>query len=317
MPEENSNFSVRDLVGISKPADTLIKKIARAIEGVHKPNQIKLLAQAEAEAAITKAKADAEVAIIKANSDVQIRELQQRTLERFMNEETKKQKNIEDITNQAVTLLSENADAERMDDDWITNFFDKARIVSDKEMQELWSRVLAGEANIPGSFSKRTVNQLSDLDKKEAELFTKLCRFTTDISGNDYRPTPLIFDIKSEIYTNNGIRFDELLHLESIGLIKCEFKDGYLLLELPKKIRVVYHNQQIDLEMSKEENNELSIGDVLLTSVGEQLASICKITPLHGFAEYLLEKWKGHNPILTTYSTEGCQDDNNPQLAQK
>ena len=32
-----------------------------------------------------------------------------------------------------------------MDNDWTVNFFDKSRIVSDDEMQNLWSRVLAGE----------------------------------------------------------------------------------------------------------------------------------------------------------------------------
>ena len=34
-----------------------------------------------------------------------------------------------------------------MEEDWIANFFDKCRIVSDSEMQSLWARVLAGEAN--------------------------------------------------------------------------------------------------------------------------------------------------------------------------
>ena len=44
-------------------------------------------------------------------------------------------------------------------------------------MQILWARVLAGEANAPGTYSKRTVNLLSDFDKSDAELFTKLCGF--------------------------------------------------------------------------------------------------------------------------------------------
>ena len=73
--------------------------------------------------------------------------------------------------------LHEDANPESVDNDWIVNFFDKSRIVSDSEMQELWSRVLANEANSPGSYSKRTVNFLSDMDKNEAESFTKLCGF--------------------------------------------------------------------------------------------------------------------------------------------
>ena len=58
---------------------------------------------------------------------------------------------------------------EAMSDDWIANFFDKCRNVSDREMQDLWARVLAGEANTPGSYSKRTVNFLTTLDSEEAD----------------------------------------------------------------------------------------------------------------------------------------------------
>jgi hypothetical protein len=37
-------------------------------------------------------------------------------MHRFIEEEANKQKNIEDITNQALPLLSENIDAEKMND---------------------------------------------------------------------------------------------------------------------------------------------------------------------------------------------------------
>ena len=46
------------------------------------------------------------------------------------------------------------------------------------EMQSLWARVLATEANAPGALSKRAVNVLSDFDKSDAELFTRLCGFS-------------------------------------------------------------------------------------------------------------------------------------------
>jgi hypothetical protein len=46
--------------------------------------------------------------------------------------------------------LTEAATPEKLEDDWITNFFDKCRLISDEEMQTLWSKVLAGEANAPG-----------------------------------------------------------------------------------------------------------------------------------------------------------------------
>ena len=109
-----------------------------------------------------------------------------------------------------------NADPSKVEDDWITNFFDKCRIVSDNEMQDLWSRVFAGESNSPGTYSKRTVNFLSDLDKDDAEKFTRLCGFGWMI-GDVF---PLIYDVQHPIYNNQGIDFYWLSHLESIGLIQ-------------------------------------------------------------------------------------------------
>lgn len=73
--------------------------------------------------------------------------------------------------------IDEKAQPEKIEDDWITNYFDKCRLVSDEQMQNLWSKVLTGEANSPGKFSKRTVNLLASLDKTDAELFQKICSF--------------------------------------------------------------------------------------------------------------------------------------------
>lgn len=280
MPDETNN-SLINLGDIAKPADTLIKKVSKAVGGIFEPYQIKRLAKAEAEAAV-----------IKAQAEIQVTELHRRAMHRFIEEEAQKQKNIEDITNQAVPLLSENTDAGRMNDDWVTNFFDKSRIVSDQEMQGLWARVLAGEANAPGTYSKRTVNFLGDLDKIDADLFSKLCGFGWQV-GN---VVPLVFDVQANIYQENGITFDALSHLESIGLIQFNHLSGFRLLRLPKKFYVLYYGQPLLLEMPKDEDNELQIGHVLLTKVGQELAPICGSKPIDGFVEYVKEKWKAHLP---------------------
>lgn len=280
MPEGTSN-SLVNLGDISKPADTLIKKVSKAVGGVFAPYQIKRLAKAETEAAI-----------IKAEGEIQITELHRRAMHRFVEEEAQKQKNIEDITNKALPDLNENADAEKMEDDWVTNFFDKSRIISDTEMQDLWARVLAGEANTPGTYSKRTVNFLGDLDKTDADLFAKLCGFGWVI-GN---VVPLVFDIQAEIYNKNGINFNTLIHLESIGLIQFNNLSEYQRLKLPKSFEVFYYGSPLVLEMPKEEDNALSLGHVLLTKTGQELAPICKSKPIPDFVDYVKEKWKAHIP---------------------
>lgn len=284
MPNETNN-SLVNLGDISKPADTLIKKVSKAVGGIFEPYQIKRIAKAEAEAAI-----------IKAQTEIQITELHRRAMHRFIDEEAKKQKNIEDITSQAIPHLEEKTDAAQMDDDWVTNFFDKSRIVSNKEMQGLWARVLAGEANKPGTYSKRTVNFLGDLDKVDADSFTRLCGFGWQI-GN---VVPLIFDVNAEIYSKNQINFGVLSHLESIGLIQFNSLSGFRRLELPKKFHVFYYGQPLLLEMPKDTGNELQLGHALLTRIGQELAPICGSAPVDGFMEYVREKWKAHLPAPVT-----------------
>lgn len=280
MPEGTSN-SLVNLGDITKPADTLIKKVSKAVGGVFAPYQIKRIAKAEAEAAI-----------IKAQSEIEITDLHRRAMHRFIEEEARDQKNMEEITTNALPQLKEESDPSAMEDDWITNFFDKARIVSDGEMQDLWSRVLAGEANAPGTYSKRTVNFLSDLDKIDAELFTKLCGFGWVI-GN---VVPLVFDFNADIYIQQGIDFGALSHLESIGLIQFNSLAGFKRLKVPKRYVVWYYGTSLALEMPNDADNELTIGKALLTKTGQELAPICAGAPVTGFWEYVNDRWKQYLP---------------------
>ena len=284
MPEGTSN-SIVNLGNIAKPADTLIKKVSKAVGGFFAPYQIKRIAKAEAEAAI-----------IKAQTKIQITDLHRRAMHRFIEEEAVRQKNIEDITAKAISQLTEGAKPEAMEDDWVTNFFDKSRIVSDTQMQDLWSRVLAGEANAPGTYSQLTVNFLSDLDKIDAELFSKLCGFGWVI-GN---VVPLVFDVQAHIYNANGITFNALSHLESIGLIQFNDIAVFARLKLPKRFIVHYYGRPFALEMPEDSDNRLEIGKALLTKTGEELALICGSKPVDGFWEYVQEKWKQHLPKKET-----------------
>ncbi len=177
----SDSTSLVNIGELSRPATVLIEKISDAIGGVFQPWQIRRVAEAEA---------DAEK--IKAVTQIEITNLHHRALQRFIIEEAKKQNNIESITAKALPLLEEKAQPQNVEDDWITNFFDRCRLISDEEMQMLWSKLLAGEANSPGKYSKRTVNLLASLDKTEAHLFTQLCTFCWVI----YDASALVFDLE-------------------------------------------------------------------------------------------------------------------------
>lgn len=282
VPDETSIIKITDL---TKPAMVLIEKISDAIGGYFRPYQIRRVAKAEAEADI-----------ISTQAHIEITELQRRAFTRFVAEEAKKQDNIERITEKAIPQLSDSATPQAMDDDWITNFFDKCRIISDEEMQSLWARVLAGEANSPLTYSKRTVNLLGSLDKTDAQLFTALCGFVWDVEG----VIPLIYDVQASIYNEQGINFSTLTHLDDIGLISFGALTGFRRIKLPHRIIVYYYKSPLIVEFRNPENNELDVGKVLLTKTGEQLARICGSKPIDGFYDYVTEKWKKEGLVLSS-----------------
>lgn len=278
---------------LSEPATVLIKKISDAVGGIFKPYQI-----------IRVAKAEAEAEKIRADSGIVVQDIHRRAMHRFLEEEAKRQKNIEDITQKALPNLNDDAKSENVENDWITNFFDKCRLISDSEMQGLWSRILSGEANVPGTYSKRTVNFLSDLDKSDAILFTRLCGYIWQ-SGN----LLIIYDVQNEIYNKNGINFGALSHLDTIGLIKFESLAGFKKIKLPKRFTVSYYGEPVELEMPKDSDNSMDFGKAMLTKIGQELAPICGSAAVDGFKEYVLEKWKVKNYIKKENTEQGASAD--------
>lgn len=281
MADGNSLINLGDL---SKPATVLIEKVSAAVGIVYEPRRLKRLARAEVE-----------VEKIKALAKIELSEIEQRAIERFISQETRKQENIEQITAQAAENLTPEADVQALEEDWVAHFFKQCDTVSDKEMQTLWARLLSGEATRPGTYSKRTVKFISSMDKSDAELFTKFCTFVWMIGA----PTALIFDPDHEIYAKNGITFNALKHLDSIGLISFESLSGYSRLKLPKYSTYFYYGMPTTIEFPGDENS-LPIGQVLLTNIGQELVSISGSNSNREFSDYVLRTWQDQQLILST-----------------
>ncbi|MCD8030130.1 MAG: DUF2806 domain-containing protein [Bacteroides sp.] len=64
-----------------------------------------------------------------------------------------------------------------VDPDWSARFFDYAQDISDETIQVIWGKILAGEVERPGRFSKRTLAVLRNLSKSEGEYFVELSQY--------------------------------------------------------------------------------------------------------------------------------------------
>src|SRR5437868_3657083 len=122
----DSNTTIANIGDLAKPIDTLISKIADATGAVFQPWQTKRVAKAEAEAETIKA-------LEQLNRDGIVR----RTAERLFAEEIKKQENAESIIGKALPSIADDSKPQDIENDWLLNFFEHAKLVSDDEMQEL------------------------------------------------------------------------------------------------------------------------------------------------------------------------------------
>lgn len=289
------NVSVIDVGKLSKPATVLVEKISNAIGILYEPRRIKQKAIAEAEASKTKAL-----------MDLEIEDIQKRALNRLVSEEIRKQENIESITEKSFASLKENATPEKIEDDWLSNFFDKCKLISDEEMQNLWAQILAGESNAPGKFSKRTIEFMSTLDKSDAILFDNFLKYCWYIVGYQ----PMIIDyVDNKIYTKNNIHFGTLMHLQEIGLISFEPANGFKKVFSIDTCSIGYYGRILNLDFTKMPAKELKNGHVNLTKIGSDLAQVShpnlyqKTDSQHEYIEefyhYIVQKLFQSNILLS------------------
>lgn len=271
--------SIVGLGDLTKPATVLIEKVSEAIGGLFAPFQT-----------IRMAKANATAAIIEADANVRVTEIQRRAAIRLIEEETKRQENIENIVRGALPELSDQSRPDSIDEDWITNFFKNCRIVGDKEMQRVFSKILAGEANKPGSFSRKTINLMPDIGKVEAEMFQKFCSFVWTI---DNMHAPVILDEKEPVYARTGLNYDMLIDLESLGLVKVQLSIGdFGLGHETTQISAQYFGHEISIESTSEQPVHLSVGKVIFTKAGQELCRIMNAEEIEGVFEYTRDYWK-------------------------
>ena len=242
---------------------------------------------------VKKAKDDAEIHEIRLRSELHRRDI----LNNLIEEEVKKHENKQAITAKALPYLDADANPDKIDSDWIANFFDKHCLVSDEQAQDLLARILAGEANSPGKISKRTVNLLANFDQEDAKLFIALASFIRSI---DKVYVPLIYDCSNSIYPDSGINFGKLMHLDSIGFLQFDNFSGFTLTNLPEKIIVEHDDGQMFLVLVKSQpatprDYIVNIGSAYLTGSGFELLSIIQkkdVVKIPGFDEYLRSEWE-------------------------
>ncbi len=299
MSEENKNslIKINDAAGLSKPGTELIKKISTGLGDAFSP---------------WLAKRRVEVRKIEVAGEIEINEMIERAKNRSVGQELRKQANMEQIAKIAVEELPPDASVEniqKMEDDKIAYFFKECDIVSDKDMQLLWGKILACEAANPRSISKRTIALMASMDKKDAEMFTHFGQFVWYVEDHQSIQAlrPFVYEYTDTIYNKKIRIFEVIEHLKHVGLIFHE-PLGYNLHSLNNltMITLFYHNTPVFLKHDNIKDDEIFLrtGTVSLTQAGMELFPICGAQKNEEFFQYIIKKWKEYEykPSFTQHS---------------
>lgn len=269
------------------PIEKLIETVSQGIGTLYKPRAIRKEADAEAYRIEKLEEANAKAALIKDNVDTEIIE---RARQRFVYQEVNRQINLDHVVEKSTQYLNDVVSETPVDEDWRTKFFNKAQDITSEEMQDIWARILANEVSKPGTISLRTLDIISNLSKKEAEIFQSLASLSC-YGGS-------ILKIKNnDDLSKFGISFGDILLLKAAGLVH---DNSTLNITYPKfndEIGGIFRFGEKIISVKKENYDKYTFSQISLTPAGEELMEIIKIEYNYSYLEKFIafETSKGFN----------------------
>lgn len=270
--------------------DKLLDCISSGIGKVYEPTHIRRMAEAKAYEITVLSEAISKATLpIKYHSDdittgsSDVHKIIKRTCTRFLYQELRQQHIIDEIVLKTYKLLEHDiyVSKDPVNPDWICRFFSSVENIGDKELHDVWSRILAGEVKNPNSYSYRALEVLKNMTRQEVDQLQKLASFSMGSEEIQF-----IFD-DDRILSKYGIKFNDILILEECGLINSSS------LEVSKEVLgqsgIFYNSEIIGLIKSKpnaEAKNVLHVPVYTFTRTGKQLLSV--MTPNY-VEEYFID----------------------------
>lgn len=209
-----------------------------------------------------------------------------KTIKEYIN-----QHNIYEIATQS---LLPSAKPENVDEDWLAQFMDKARLVSSSDFQILWGNILAEECNVPGSVPKALLHIMEQMDRSVAEGFMKLAAISVRWEDNGIHGCcPVFFSNENrEYYDGKGVNYELLVELQSMGLIETSiglFSPSYTE-SFESTTSIQYFDQEYILP---EGENRITMGDVIYTKAGQALCLAVQPEKIPDFlTEHCIPVWE-------------------------
>ncbi len=195
----------------------------------------------------------------------------------------RKQKNIEAIMEKTYNFCASKTIDKRTDLDWFNRFVTLAEDVSNKTMQDLWAKILAGELARSGTYSLKALKVFREMSIVDAKLLAKACSLAVKdqsrkniriITGGYQQPGLFNFFNKDrQQYINLsqfGLNYADLLSLADNHLIFIQESESNIMAN-NEAINFSYNSLPLKLT-SKKANVTLQF--YKFTTIGTELAQL-------------------------------------------
>ena len=232
-----------------------------------------------------RAKANSQASMIEARGKIAVRKLEYQAARQLASQasrrlafqETRRQKNINAIVALASQQHTECVSEGPVDADWVNQFFEDCKDISNEDMQNLLGKILANEVVKPGSFSRRTLGVVRYLSSDDVKAFTRLVSLCW---SQDHRDRFAMY-AHDGFLSRYGISNDDLLALQSAGLIFSDLSVGVS----PRVGSTLYYQLTPFLSVLKPMGGN-SFRAVILTRAANELAEFVEAMVVES---YLLE----------------------------
>lgn len=136
--------------------------------------------------------------------------------------EFSKSENLSSCLSFAQEMVGSDYDASGIDHGWFIRWSDGAAEQTDNEMCVIWGKLLAGELDQPGSYSKRTMSVLADMSAHEASLFANLCSTSIYVKSRGVKTLFAVLAddvLGGDTFNGELLSITDLDDLAAIGLI--------------------------------------------------------------------------------------------------
>jgi hypothetical protein len=184
-----------------------------------------------------------------------------------------------------------------IDDDFLNSFERFCSDSSDEKMQRLWARLLAGEIRRPGSYSRRTLRALYDMDSRTADQFTRVSAGALRdmiIVDSDERPEAL----------------ETAIELEAAGLLSGAGGILHYTLRANDRGVALLAGNRLGLAVAVASGATIPLEALPLSPVGKELLTLLpppdEESTLRSIAEHLKAKGAEGASLITVVRRDGA-----------